>query len=62
MKSPTCAICGKPPADRYAPFCSVRCADVDLGRWFGETYRIPDTTTDPDERPPTDGEDDNMTG
>jgi endogenous inhibitor of DNA gyrase (YacG/DUF329 family) len=23
-----------------APFCSVRCADIDLGRWFNEAYRI----------------------
>ena len=25
----------------YAPFCSKRCADLDLGRWFKEEYRIP---------------------
>ncbi len=40
-----CPICRKPVgadpgALRYRPFCSARCADVDLGRWFGETYRV----------------------
>jgi endogenous inhibitor of DNA gyrase (YacG/DUF329 family) len=37
----TCPICGKPTAEATRPFCSARCADVDLGRWFGETYRVP---------------------
>ena len=36
-----CPICGKPAAARSRPFCSPRCADVDLGRWFTERYRIP---------------------
>lgn len=35
-----CPTCGKPRASRWRPFCSKRCADVDLGRWFGESYRI----------------------
>ncbi len=37
-----CPICGK-PADtkRFRPFCSARCADVDLGRWFVGAYRVP---------------------
>lgn len=25
----------------YRPFCSKRCADVDLGRWLKESYRVP---------------------
>ena len=36
-----CPICRRPRNARYRPFCSKRCADIDLGRWFGETYRIP---------------------
>ncbi|MCU0828868.1 MAG: DNA gyrase inhibitor YacG [Tabrizicola sp.] len=36
----TCPICGKPTATEYRPFCSRRCADVDLGRWLTESYRI----------------------
>ena len=40
---PACPICGAPAAasPRLRPFCSVRCADVDLGRWFGGQYRVP---------------------
>jgi endogenous inhibitor of DNA gyrase (YacG/DUF329 family) len=36
-----CPICGKPHDAKYRPFCSKRCADIDLGRWFNEGYRIP---------------------
>jgi len=36
-----CAICGKPRDPRYDPFCSKRCADVDLARWLKGTYVIP---------------------
>ncbi|MEQ8394910.1 DNA gyrase inhibitor YacG [Thalassobaculum sp.] len=36
-----CPICGKPSAAKVRPFCSPRCKQVDLGRWLGETYRIP---------------------
>jgi uncharacterized protein len=37
----TCPICQKPTAAEYRPFCSRRCADIDLGRWLTESYRIP---------------------
>ena len=37
----TCAICGKPRDKRYDPFCSKRCADVDLARWLKGSYVIP---------------------
>ena len=36
-----CPICGKPASPEVAPFCSKRCADVDLHRWLGEGYRVP---------------------
>lgn len=37
-----CPICGKPAADdRLKPFCSKRCADIDLGRWLKGGYAIP---------------------
>ena len=37
-----CPICGKPvETPRYRPFCSPRCAEVDLGRWFSGSYVIP---------------------
>jgi uncharacterized protein len=38
---PGCAICGRPRAAKYTPFCSKRCADVDLYRWLNGKYAIP---------------------
>jgi uncharacterized protein len=35
-----CPICGKPRAEKHRPFCSPRCADIDLHRWLGERYRV----------------------
>ncbi len=36
-----CPICKKEIADsKYRPFCSKRCADIDLGNWFNEKYRF----------------------
>ena len=45
---PPCPTCGKPPVQRYRPFCSARCQQVDLGRWFQGTYRI-ETDEPPEE-------------
>ncbi|MCC6780596.1 MAG: DNA gyrase inhibitor YacG [Hyphomicrobiales bacterium] len=36
-----CPICGKPTEERLRPFCSSRCADVDLSRWLHGVYAIP---------------------
>jgi len=48
-----CPICRRPAeAARFRPFCSARCADVDLGRWFGGTYAIPGPPPELDEDPP----------
>ncbi|HEY7578733.1 MAG TPA: DNA gyrase inhibitor YacG [Acetobacteraceae bacterium] len=38
---PSCPICGRPIAKEFRPFCSRRCADVDLGRWLTGQYRVP---------------------
>jgi len=59
---PACPICGKPGQARFSPFCSRRCADVDLGRWLKGGYAIPgrpaeeagdspDAASDSDEMP-----------
>jgi endogenous inhibitor of DNA gyrase (YacG/DUF329 family) len=48
-----CPICGKPRAPKFEPFCSARCADVDLHRWLKGTYVIPGA-----ERPSVEGEGD----
>lgn len=37
----SCPICRKPSEKAYRPFCSKRCADVDLGRWFNGSYAVP---------------------
>jgi len=42
-----CPICGKAPDPKYRPFCSRRCADVDLGRWLSGSYAIPAEPADP---------------
>ena len=48
--SPPCPICGKPAVAEYRPFCSKRCADVDLQRWLTGGYAIPASEEDrPDE-------------
>lgn len=36
----TCPICHRETLREFRPFCSKRCADVDLGRWLTETYRV----------------------
>ena len=35
-----CPICGKRSVPRHQPFCSGRCADIDLGRWLKDVYRV----------------------
>lgn len=48
-----CPICGKPAAARYRPFCSPRCADIDLGRWLKGGYVIPgEPIEEAEEAPP----------
>lgn len=58
-----CPVCGKPADAKLRPFCSRRCADVDLGRWLSGSYVLPgpgigedeaDTPAD-DDMPPAPG-------
>jgi endogenous inhibitor of DNA gyrase (YacG/DUF329 family) len=49
-----CPICGKPAVARHQPFCSARCADIDLGRWLKGAYSIP--TDEPPEDAPLGGQ------
>ncbi len=48
-KADPCPICRKPSQAAFAPFCSTRCADIDLGRWLSDRYVIPaeDDEADP---------------
>jgi endogenous inhibitor of DNA gyrase (YacG/DUF329 family) len=43
----SCPICQKKAEAKYRPFCSARCADIDLGKWMTGAYAIP--STDPDD-------------
>ncbi len=45
-----CPICGKPAIEKMRPFCSKRCADVDLHRWLGGVYAIPAGEADEDSK------------
>lgn len=36
-----CPVCDKETDAKFRPFCSSRCADVDLGRWLNESYTVP---------------------
>ncbi len=50
-----CAICGKPADARWRPFCSKRCANIDLGRWLDGAYRIPAEEEEGNDSAPEDG-------
>jgi endogenous inhibitor of DNA gyrase (YacG/DUF329 family) len=50
-----CPICGKEPVEKFAPFCSKRCADIDLHRWLSGAYAIPAVEADDDASEEGDG-------
>jgi uncharacterized protein len=41
-----CPQCGKPTVLAYRPFCSKRCADIDLSRWLNGVYAVPGKSTE----------------
>ncbi|MEM5469586.1 DNA gyrase inhibitor YacG [Celeribacter marinus] len=46
----SCPICRAQSVDTYRPFCSKRCADIDLGRWMNGSYAVPsEREFDPEE-------------
>jgi endogenous inhibitor of DNA gyrase (YacG/DUF329 family) len=58
MKKVPCPRCGVQtpysPENRWRPFCSERCRDIDLGNWASEAYRLPEPSepgADPDAAP-----------
>lgn len=57
MSRPPCPICKKPQQLDYRPFCSRRCANVDLQRWLTGGYAIGGAGEGDDDRPPTPGGD-----
>ena len=40
-KAGTCRICRRPADPALSPFCSKRCADIDLNRWLTGVYAVP---------------------
>ena len=52
----TCVRCDKPMDPAYRPFCSKRCADIDLQKWLTGSYAIPVVETDDESDGPEDGE------
>ncbi|MBX9931544.1 MAG: DNA gyrase inhibitor YacG [Methylobacterium sp.] len=54
VATPPCPVCAKPAKPEFQPFCSARCADVDLGRWLTDRYAIP-TPIDEEEDAPKPG-------
>ncbi len=54
-----CPVCAKEAVPAYRPFCSRRCADVDLGRWLTGAHVIPGPAVDDEDGPePPRGPDD----
>jgi len=51
-----CPVCRKPETAENKPFCSKRCADIDLGRWLTESYAVPtDSQSEDEDQPKDDG-------
>lgn len=48
-KIPKCSICDEPRSEKYRPFCSKRCADLDLNKWLTGQYAIPVEEEEPDD-------------
>lgn len=50
-KTVVCPSCGGPslyaPSNRFRPFCSERCKQIDLGAWASEQFRVPTAPADP---------------
>ena len=51
MNRKPCPICRRPSTEAYAPFCTKRCADVDLQRWFSGAYALPPGDKDEEDSP-----------
>lgn len=52
-----CSVCGQAAAPEYQPFCSKRCADIDLGKWLSGSYVIQGIPGDDEHQDHRDGPD-----
>ena len=55
MNQAKCPICGRPTETAFRPFCSKRCADIDLQRWLSGRYAVP--AVENEDGPQDDGSD-----
>ncbi|WP_284179616.1 DNA gyrase inhibitor YacG [Rhabdaerophilum sp. SD176] len=46
IRAPRCPICERLTIQQFRPFCSKRCADVDLSRWLNGIYAVPERDED----------------
>ena len=51
-RAAVCPLCGRAQAAAFAPFCSLRCKEVDLHRWLSGTYAVPGEEIPGDEENP----------
>ena len=56
IKRGKCPICGRPTETAFRPFCSKRCADIDLSRWLSGAYVIPDDESEDGGEGPVNGD------
>ena len=55
MSNRPCPICKKPRSAEFQPFCSARCRDIDLAKWFGDEYAVPGPAAPPQDIAQDDG-------
>jgi endogenous inhibitor of DNA gyrase (YacG/DUF329 family) len=58
----SCPICSRPSAGKFTPFCSRRCADVDLSRWLKGGYAIPGRPAGEEDEDPSEPSKNNGSG
>ncbi len=47
-----CPVCQKPASQKFHPFCSARCANIDLNRWLNGAYIIPASEDEEEDEQP----------
>ena len=55
-RTASCPICRKPVVEKFRPFCSKRCADVDLNRWLSGAYVVAGKEDEDEDGARNDGE------
>jgi endogenous inhibitor of DNA gyrase (YacG/DUF329 family) len=49
MMNRPCPICRRARSELFTPFCSSRCRDRDLARWFSDSYAVPGPPANPED-------------